>query len=174
MERQHSAENAGRARLEDRLTGALIGLARATDGNEHLIGQSTTAAVVESLAAMYEADLDTAALEGLLKRLEQEKRQMVPNCFTCAAPCCRTSDYDMQQLWNAQERIRSLKTRLLLGIRELASFAQRAGRPDETAERFFYKALIIIGMEDWTEAMLQPIIDELHEIQRRCMELAQK
>ena len=39
--------------LRARLTGALIGLARATDGNEHLINPSATAAVLDTASRWY-------------------------------------------------------------------------------------------------------------------------
>ena len=37
------------AELQDKLTGAMIGLARATEGNEHLVSSSTDQVVVEGL-----------------------------------------------------------------------------------------------------------------------------
>ena len=42
-------KKAGTAKLQDELTGALIGLARAVDGNEDLVTEKTDALMIESL-----------------------------------------------------------------------------------------------------------------------------
>lgn len=147
--------------LRARLMGALIGLARATDGNEHLITESATAAVVESLAAPEDAGVQT--LEALLERVGEEKRKMVPNCFSCASPCGRTSDYDLSRLNLASEEVASLKRELLRGIRKIAGLEQRP----EGADLFLFKALIVVGMEDWNADMLRPVAEEMRQLQNR-------
>lgn len=145
-------------KLRERLTGALIGLARATDGNEHLITESATAAVVEGLAVPENAGVQP--LEALLERVGAEKRKMVPNCFTCASPCGRTSDYDLSRLDLAGEEVAALKRDLLRGIREIARLEQRP----EAADSFLYKVLIVVGMEDWSADMLRPILAEMEAL----------
>ena len=147
--------------LRARLTGALIGLARATDGNEHLITERATAAVVEGLAAP--KDAGTQTLEALLERVQEEKRKMVPNCFTCASPCGRTSDYDLRRLDLAEEEVTSLKRELLRGVGEIARLEQRP----EGADHFLYKALIVVGMEDWSADMLRPVAEEMGRLLNR-------
>lgn len=168
-------KKADTARLQDKLTGALIGLARSTDGNEHLISPSTTAVIVESLfATLANVNLDDSALEQLLGRVEAEKRKMVPDCFVCASPCGKNNDYDMEQLWSAHEDIRSLKSLILLGIRGIAAYAYHAavlGYHDETVDRFFYKALTVLGMEDWSMEDLLPVVLEMGEVNLTCMAL---
>lgn len=42
-------KKADTAELQDKLTGALIGLARATEGNQHVVSDSTAAVIVEGL-----------------------------------------------------------------------------------------------------------------------------
>ena len=161
------------AALQDKLTGALIGLARTTDGNEHLIRPSSTAVVVEGLfATLTNVNFDNDALRQLLDRVEEEKRKLVPDCFTCAAPCGKNNDYDMKQLWEADEDIRSLKSLILFGIRGVAAYAYHAavlGYHDDTVDRFFYKALIAIGMEDFGMEELLPIVLEVGEVNLKCM-----
>ena len=115
------------AQLQDQLTGALIGLARATDGNEHMLSDTTAAAVVEGLfATLTNVNFDNEALRALLARVEEEKRKLVPECFRCASSCGRTEDYALAQLWNADEDIRSLKSLILFGIRGVAAYAYHA------------------------------------------------
>ena len=110
------------AELQDRLTEALIGLARATDGNEHMLSASTADVVVEGLfATLTNVNFDNDALLDILDRVDAEKRKLVPECFKCAASCGRNNDYDMQKLWNAPEDIRSLKSLILFGIRGVAA-----------------------------------------------------
>ena len=57
-------KKADTAEIQDQLTGALIGLARATDGNEHLISQSSTAVIVEGLfATLTNVNFDDQSLQ---------------------------------------------------------------------------------------------------------------
>lgn len=147
-------------RLRAQLTGALIGLARAVDGSEHLITESSTQLIVEGLVATLPSGGTDADLEELIQRAEAEKRQMVPNCFTCAMPCGRTSDYDMQKLYAAEADVRRLKEEILYGIRTLAAKAVC----DKKMERFFYRALFAIGMDDWGVEELQPILAEMDSL----------
>ena len=161
------------AALQDKLTGSLIGLARATEGNEHMLTDSTAQVVVESLfATLTNVNFDNAALLAMLSRVEAEKRKLVPDCFHCVNACGRTGDYDMNRLWNAQEDIRSLKSLILFGIRGIAAYAYHAGvlgYRDETIHMFLYKALLAIGMEDWGMEDLLPIVMEVGEVNLRCM-----
>ena len=168
-------KKADTAELQDRLTGALIGLARATDGNEHMLSASTADVVVEGLfATLTNVNFDNDALLDILDRVDAEKRKLVPECFKCAASCGRNDDYDMQKLWTAQEDIRSLKSLILFGIRGVAAYAYHAavlGYRDETIHKFLYKALFAIGMDDWGMEELLPIVLEVGEVNLRCMAL---
>ncbi len=152
-----SGRKADAVALRDKLTGELIGLARATDGNEHLINDSATAVIVEGLLATApNGNMDDARLQELLARVEAEKRNMVPDCFACVSPCGKNNAYDMENMWTAEERIRVLKTRILLAIREMAALACR----DESVNRFFYRALTAIGIDAWEAEDLMVIVEE--------------
>ena len=166
------------AELQDKLTGALIGLARATDGNEHMLSDSTAAVVVEGLfATLTNVNFDNDALAAILDRVAMEKQRLVPECFRCASACGRSKDYDMEKLWNADEDIRSLKSLILFGIRGVAAYAYHAavlGCRDECIHRFLYKALFAIGMDDWGMEELLPIVLEVGEVNLRCMAMLDK
>ena len=166
------------AALQDQLTGALIGLARATEGNAHMLSDTTAQVVVEGLfATLTNVNFDNNALLAILGRVEIEKKKLVPDCFQCVNACGRTEDYDLNNLWNAQEDIRSLKSLILFGIRGMAAYAYHAavlGYRDETIHRFLYKALIAIGMEDWGMEDLLPIVMEVGEVNLQCMALLDK
>ena len=171
-------KKADTAELQDKLTGALIGLARATENNEHLLTDSTAAVVVESLfATLTNVNFDNHALLRLIERVDAEKRRLVPECFACTSQCGRNNEYDMNKLWNADEDIRSLKSLILFGIRGVAAYAYHAavlGYKDESIHRFLYKALFAIGMDDWGMNELLPIVLEVGEVNLKCMALLDK
>lgn len=160
------------ARLQDKLTGALIGLARAINGNQPT--PSAHQIVMEGLfTTVTNVSFDKAAVEAMIDAIHREKNVCVPMCSSCASPCPRSDDYDMNCLWNADEDIRSLKSLILFGIRGIAAYAYHAymlGYTDEEVNNFFYKGLFAIG-EDWTMEQLLPIVMETGEINLKCMEL---
>ena len=96
--------------LFDTLMGAIIGLARATEGNEDLITESTDRTMQDALAM--EIDADETSLFDMLDRIRDEKRKLVPNCFDCAMPCGRTSDFDMNMLANETPALQKAKDML--------------------------------------------------------------
>ena len=168
-------KKADTAELQDKLTGALIGLARATEGNDHVVSDSTAATIVEGLFATLVFDND--ALLAIMDRVDAEKRKLVPECYNCTSSCGRNNDYDMQNLWNAQEDIRSLKSLILCGVRGIGTYAYHAaalGYKDETIHRFLYRALFAIGMDDWGMDELLPIVLEVGEVTLKCMAMLDK
>ena len=107
--------------LQEQLTGALIGIARAVDGNEHLITDSTDKIVREGLAAARpDASSGSDSLSALIQEVEDEKRRLIPLCYECAAPCGKNNNYDMRRLYMAEEDVCSLKLLILCGIRSMA------------------------------------------------------
>ena len=133
------------AQIQDELTGALIGLARATIGNKELMSESTDMIVVEGLfATLTNVNFDNDALQKLLERVNEERNKLVPECMNCITACGKNNDYDMSKLWNAEEDIRSLKSLILFGIRGIAAYAYHAavlGYKDRTVFDFLYNKL---------------------------------
>ena len=160
------------AALQDELTGALIGLARATDSAQPT--QATHRAVIEGLfSTLTNVSFDETQLHQQIANVRAQRNVLVPNCANCAAPCGRTEEYDMQKLWQADEDIRSLKSLILFGLRGMAAYAYHAmvlGYQDETVNRFFYEGLFAVG-EDWDMELLLPIVMKVGEVNLRCMEL---
>ena len=146
--------------------GALIGLARASEGNEDRLTPETDQVVVLSLLTT--PGTDAASLTELLGRIDSEKKRLVPDCYTCAAPCGRTAPYDMAGLWHAPADIRSLKCLILAGIRNLASYAALFDYKNAELNQFFYKALSIIGIDGWTPSGLQTIAAEVVDWEIKC------
>ena len=168
-------KSANTARLQDELTGALIGLARAAEGNEHLVNEEMNQLVLEGLfTTITNVNFNDETLKLLIDKIEDTKKKLVPNCFTCSDSCGRNNDFDMSTLWTTDEDIRSLKSLILFGIRGMAAYAYHAsvlGYTDETISKFFYKALFAIGMKDWGMDKLLPIVLEVGKVNLRCMEL---
>jgi len=171
-------KKADTAGLQDKLTGALIGLARATEGNEDLVTADTHKLVLEALfTTITNVNFNNETINALIERVEAEKERLVPRCYSCASACGRNDDYDMNMLWEADEDIRSLKSLILFGIRGVAAYAYHAlvlGYTDESVNNFFFKALFAIGMKDWGMDELLPIVLEVGEINLKCMALLDK
>lgn len=168
-------KSANTARLQDELTGALIGLARAAEGNEHLVNEEMNQLILEGLfTTVTNVNFYDETLKILIYKIENAKKKLVPNCFTCSGSCGRNDNFDMNTLWTTDEDVRSLKSLILFGIRGMAAYAYHAsvlGYTDETISKFFYKALFAVGMKDWGMDELLPIVLEVGEVNLRCMEL---
>ena len=168
-------KKADTAKLQDQLTGALIGLARATEGSSHLVTEATDRLVIEGLfTTLTNVNFNNETIQALIGRVEAEKQRLVPGCGCCSSACGRTDNYDMKELWEADEDIRSLKSLILFGIRGMAAYtyhAQVLGYMDSDVNRFFYKALFAVGTEDWGMDELLPTVMEAGEINLKCMAL---
>ena len=168
-------KSANTARLQDELTGALIGLARAAEGNEHLVNEEMNQLILEGLfTTVTNVNFNDETLKILIYKIENAKKKLVPNCFTCSGSCGKNDNFDMNTLWTTDEDVRSLKSLILFGIRGMAAYAYHAsvlGYTDETISKFFYKALFAVGMKDWGMDELLPIVLEVGEVNLRCMEL---
>ncbi len=122
-------------------------------------------------------NFNNEAITELIKKVEIEKERLVPKCFCCSSACGRNDNFDMNELWNADEDIRSLKSLILFGIRGVAAYAYHAdvlGYRDADVNKFFYKALFAIGMKDWGIEELLSIVLEVGEINLKCMALLDK
>ncbi len=161
------------AKLQDELTGALIGLARATDGATAPT-ESTWRTLIEGLfTTITNVSFDDIAITRLIEKAHVEKAALVPQCGGCSSPCGRNNDYDMNELWNADEDIRSLKSLILFGLRGMAAYAYHArmlGYTDDEVDRFFGEGLFAVG-EDLTVEQLLPTVLKVGEINLKCMAL---
>lgn len=161
------------AKLQDKLTGALIGLARATDGDAP-VTPSTWRVMIEGLfTTITNVNFNEQTVRQLIERVHEEKQALIPSCAGCASPCGRSDDYDLSLVWQADEDIRSLKSLILFGIRGVAAYAYHAmvlGYTDESLNRFIAKALFTVG-EDLDMDQLLPVVLEVGQYNLRCMEL---
>ncbi len=160
------------AKLQDRLTGELIGLARAADGNAP--SSTTHRAMIEGLfTTVTNVNFDNDAIMRQIEAVKEEKAKLIAACGGCSSRCSRNDNYNMEQLWNEDEDIRSLKSLILFGLRGMAAYAYHAlmlGYSDDEVNAFFYEGLFAVG-EDWGMEELLPIVLKVGEINLKCMAL---
>ena len=169
-------KKAATVRLQDVLTGALIGLARAIDDPTTVSAETWTImtegllatapdACLDDTATSTDVHSDDAAIEALIRKVRAEKERLAPGCSQCMAPCGRTADYDMQALWTAEEEVRALKLRILTDLREIAAhIAHAPAQQDEETDVYplLYEALFKIGYDESVEALL-PTVRKVEE-----------
>ena len=155
-------KSAAATNLQDELTGALIGLAQScrtatpTEQTRRLVAEALFTTVTN-------VNFDGSALQVMIDKVRAEKTNLGGQ-----AP-----DYDMRQLWDADEDIRSLKSLILFGIRGMAAYACHArvlGRTSRDVDDFFLKALGVIGEEAGMDELL-PVVMETGKVNLACMAL---
>ena len=160
------------AKAQDELTGALIGLAKTCGNNPKTA--DTDRVIIEGLfTTLTNVSFNEETIRVMIERVEEEKSRIAPGCGTCVAKCGNTDNYDMEQIWNADEDIRSLKSLLLFGIRGVAAYAYHAmvlGYQSEEVNFFLYKALATLSMDLGMEELL-PVVLETGKVNLTCMEL---
>ena len=145
------------ANLQDKLTGALIGLARGIKGNTP--SKEEKKIIVEGLfTTITNVNFNESTIQTMIDKIHS---------------ISGGADYDMTNIWNANEDIRSLKSLILFGIRGMAAYAYHAmvlGYEDETVDAFFVEALDVIGQELGMDDLL-PVVMKVGEINFKCMGL---
>lgn len=151
---------AGTAKLQDKLTGALIGLARAAEGNEALITPATDKLILKGLfTTVTNVNFNNETIQAIIDDIHAEALRLSGGD--------EVHDYDMEQLWNAHEDIRSLKSLILFGLRGMSAYTHHSavlGYTDDAVLAFFYQGLRAIGQDNWGMAELLPIVMKLGEV----------
>ena len=97
------------------MTGALIGLARATDGGAQL-AESTWKVMIEGLfTTVTNVNFDEHTICELIKRVHAEKDALVPMCSGCGSPCVRTMTMICLCFGMLMKIFASLKSLILFG-----------------------------------------------------------
>ena len=165
------------AELQDELTGALIGLSRAILENGYTADEATDKVMLSGLfTTITNVNFNDQTIMDCIDQIHEEKTKYAAGCPTCLSPCQRTDDFDMRDIWNADEDIRSLKSLILFGLRGMAAYAYHAmvlGFTDRCVNDFFYEALLAIGRDGTMDALL-PMVMKTGEINLKCMALLDK
>ncbi|MCL2319600.1 MAG: hydroxylamine reductase [Treponema sp.] len=152
------------ALLQDELTGALVGLARAAKGK---VSDSTFQIMIEGLfVTVTNTNYDDQAIRTWTEKVRKE-----------AAKFGSAKEFAMSELWNTDVDIRSLKSLLLLGLRGMAAYAHHAfvlGYRNVELESFTAKALAAVSDTSLGMNELLPLVDEAGKMNLVCMELLDK
>lgn len=155
------------ANLQDELTGALIGLARACAG--HTPGAGTHKVMLEGLfTTVTNVNFNEETIRAQIDAVMKEAALLSPSENGAGISC-----YDMKKLWNDDEDIRSLKSLILFGLRGMAAYAYHAmvlGFSDKDVNAFFYEGLAAVG-EDLNMEQLLPLALKVGEVNLKCMAL---
>ena len=151
------------ANFQDELTGALIGLARASKSGDPT--EKTDVLILKGLfTTITNVNFNDVTIKKMKTEVEQEKSRVNAEKF---------EDYDMNMIWNAHEDIRSLKSLILFGIKGMAAYAYHAyalGKTDRTVTDFLYEALYALG-EDKSPDDLLKLVLKTGEVNFKCMEM---
>lgn len=149
--------------MEDKLLGALIGLAKSTANTAPV--ESTLETLVDGLALLYrekenlcvEDDANNSALNCELARMtdrvHEEKFKLVPDCALCQSPCGNTSDYDASLFRESQASNQKLNLEIIAGLEKIAySIRQKKARLslDDDISGLLFRALAVTSF-DWAE-----------------------
>ena len=165
-------KSAETAKLQDELTGALIGLARACAGNSR--SSELDRLVLEGLfTTVTNVNFNEETLRTRIAEIHAEAAKIAPYSGEYTGSCGISNDYDLRRIWEADEDIRSLKSLILFGIRGMAAYAYHAmvlGYRSGEVSQFFIKALSVLA-EDWGMEHLLPVVLEVGRVNLLCMEL---
>ncbi|MDO4280597.1 MAG: hydroxylamine reductase [Peptococcaceae bacterium] len=160
-------KKADTANLQDALSGALVGLARAAEKAPTRVNAETHKLVLEGLfTTITNVNFNDETITALKNRIAAEKQRL--------ADGADVADYDLAALWQANEDIRSLKSLILFGIKGMAAYAYHAavlGYHDASINDFMLKALVAIGDDSLGLDELLPIVLEVGEVNLTCMAL---
>ena len=165
------------AKLQDTLTGALIALANTAACSNKNSNRNLSVSLVDEInhlileglfTTITNVNFDDASIKDLTARIHTATAKTADACNVSIV-----SDYDMNNIWNANEDIRSLKSLILFGVRGMAAYAYHAmtlGYTDASLNQFFLTALDSLS-KDWGMNELLPIVMEVGRFNLTCMEL---
>ncbi len=157
------------AKLQDRLTGAMIGLARAAQG-EKPDSDAHRALIAGLFTTITNVNFDGAVIEKRIEAVTRAKEALIARRMDGGKGI---EDHDMERVWTADEDVRSLKSMILFGLRGMAAYAYHAlmtGYSDEKVNAFFYEGLYAVGA-DWGMEQLLPVVLKVGEVNYACMAL---
>ena len=151
-------KKAATAGLQDVLIGELASLA-ACDARTPEIDELVENALFSTLTNV---NFDDLSLSALVEKVRKARVQ-----------AGGAEAYDLAQLWQAQEDVRSLKSLLLFGMKGIAAYASHAralGRVSDEVTGFLYRGLALIASDAAKEELLASVM-EAGRINLVCMEL---
>ena len=144
--------------LQDELVNSLIELA--VCGN---INEKNTDLIINGLfITITNVNFDNDSIKHFTEKVKEQ--------IGCDA------DFDIKNVWDYNEDIRSLKSLILFGLKGMAAYAHHAkvlGYKSDEVNNFFYEALQAIFEKNTIDELL-PLVLKTGEINLKCMELLDK
>ena len=142
------------ANLQDELTSSVIELANCEEINDE-----NTKLIIDGLfTTITNVNFDNTSIKNLTDKIS-----------------CNLK-FDINDVWNCSEDLRSLKSLILFGLKGMAAYAYHArilGYRNEDVNNFFYEALRTISKESSQEG-LSKLVLKTGRINLKCMELLDK
>ncbi|MEG0509470.1 MAG: hydroxylamine reductase [Eubacterium sp.] len=138
--------------LQDKLTGALIGLAQIMEKEESPNAEISKLVMKGLFTTVTNVNFNDPVIQEQIDTLHNLQKSISGQII----------DFDMDKVWNAHEDIRSLKALILFGIRGMASYAYHAdvlGYQNKDVNAFLLTALRGIGTEKDAEHLLALVMD---------------
>lgn len=153
----------GVSNLQDKLVGKLIALSKAAYGKNDKQAEKL---VIDGLfVTITNVNFSSDAIEKWCAKVDEARKKHTPG-----------DEMDMQDLWNADEDSRSLKSLILFGLKGVAAYAHHAaslGYADSKVDSFMLEALKFISEDHGIEELLNMTL-ETGRINLACMELLDK
>lgn len=136
--------------LQDELTCALVGLARAAEGKE-TTKQADELMMQGLFATITNVNFDATRISELIALVRKEKENLG-----------NADDLAFTDLWNGDQDLVSLSSTLLLGLRGMAAYAWHAyvlGKTDPEVNDWFYRGMRAIGedhsVNEWLDLLME-------------------
>lgn len=146
------------ANLQDKLTSSVIELANCGDINDE-----NTKLIIDGLfTTITNVNFDNKSIENLTEKFK--------NRISC------DFKFDVKDIWDCSEDLRSLKSLILFGLKGIAAYAYHAwilGYKREEVNNFFYEALKELAKETSSDELIKLIL-KVGRINLKCMELLEK
>jgi len=149
--------------LQDEIVSSLIGLSKAV-----LVKGRTPKAdrlIVDGLfMTITNVNFDDEVIKNMVAQIDAEKLNILGNS---------EKKYSMNNIWDDNEDIRSLKSLILFGLKGMAAYAHHAavlGKTDDEILNFMFNALASIGMFKTADELLALTL-EVGRVNLKCMEL---
>lgn len=146
------------ANLQDKLTSSVIELANC--GN---INDENTKLIIDGLfTTITNVNFDNKSIENLIEKFK--------NRISC------DFKFDVKDIWDCSEDLRSLKSLILFGLKGMAAYAYHAwilGYKSEEVNNFFYETLKELAKETSSDELIKLIL-KVGRINLKRMELLEK
>lgn len=156
------------AGVQDELTGAVVGLARAwaprilAEGSTEKVPHAVATAMINALfTTLTNVSFAQDPTQEQISQIHALRDEAVAYNQAHGIEASLTGDLDMDSVWNAQEDLRSLKSLILFGLRGTAAYAYHAmvcGRMDDSVNAAIVEGMSALAETSWGVPGLLPLV----------------